>query len=163
MAVRRIIKESVSPEVGPFYVIDDTVFADTEEVRDLFQNSIGVISSDNSHYDYWTVLQQIYPEFRKVDYDYYPRGRVVYSVEEDTYYLYIDECIRNKVNDIIQELGLPKVKVKVSDDEHYKCHQCNKSYVDINESTPIIRREASKSKLKESFSELDEVDRAEEL
>lgn len=130
-----VIKESYSPEVGPFYVIDNVVFVDTEEVRDLEVGPGGFKDSDNTHYDYWSVLRRLYPELRNVDYDYYPRGRVVYSSKEDKYYVYLDKCLKNmkNINSILSELKLPTRKVEISDDEHYQCHNCNENYANISE------------------------------
>lgn len=131
----KIIKESYSPEVGPFYIIDGVVFADTECARDLVDRGNGFKDSDNSHYDYWKILQKLYREFRDIDYDYYPRGRVVYSCKEDLYYVYLDECIRDmkNVREILIELNIPIRKVEIKTDDHYKCHSCNKDYVEISE------------------------------
>ncbi len=131
-----ILKESRHPEVGPFYVIDNVVFADTESIDDIIVTpQTKHTDSDNTHYDYWKILQKVYPELRTIDYDYYPRGRVVYSNQEDLYYLYVDKCLQNikNIRSIIDELNLPTRKVEVREDEHYQCHICNKDYVNIAE------------------------------
>lgn len=130
----KILKESRVPEVGPFYIIDGVVFADTESYKDVVEIGHNR-DSNNTHYDYWKVLQSVYQELRNVDYDYYPRGRVVYSSSEDKFYLYVDDCIKDmkSVRAIIDELNLPHRKVEIKSDEHYQCHNCNKDYVDISE------------------------------
>lgn len=131
----KIINESYAPQVGPFYVIDGAVFDDTESVRDLIDHGNGFKDSDNSHYDFWKYLQRVYREFRTIDYDYYPRGRVVYNTKDDTYYLYLDKCIQNmkSIRTIISELNLPLKKVEVKSDEHYQCHECSEDYIGISE------------------------------
>lgn len=131
----KIILESSSPEVGPFYVIDGEVFPDTESIRDIETNSLGNKDSDETHYRYWKILKLLYPEFKNKDYDYYPRGRVVYSNTEDIYKLFVDPCVsKSEINKIISELNLPKSKVKVDQsDEHYHCSMCNPNYVGISE------------------------------
>lgn len=130
----KIIKESLSPEVGPFYVIDGVVFNDTDSLRKV-SGVNGMFDSDNTHYDFWKLLQRIYPEYRRIDYDYYPRGRVVYNKNKDEYRIFIDKCITSKnIKEIISELNLPWNKVVTDYDEHYQCHSCNPDYAGISES-----------------------------
>ena len=132
----RILKESLTPEVGPFYVIDGAVFADSESYKEVFPNNLGFIDSNNNHYDYWHSLQRFYPEFRRLDYDYYPRGRVIYNSKEKKFHLYADQCIlddESLIDAIIEELSLPAASTIVGDDEHYQCHNCNPDYLKIAE------------------------------
>ena len=61
-----------------------------------------------------------------IDFDYYPRGRVIYRKEDDTYFIYYDKCIGEGVEAIA---SLYKGKnVVLSLDEHYKCANCNTEY-----------------------------------
>ena len=62
-----------------------------------------------------------------VDFDYYPRGRIIYNLTQKTYYIYYDKCLEKN----IKNLGIiPKNQnVKLLNDFHYKCHVCNKNYV----------------------------------
>lgn len=134
----KIITESRVPEVGPFYVIDNTVFSDSEPYSDIIEFN-NHKDSDNTHYDYWRTLRRVYKEFRNIDYDYYPRGRVVYNSIKDKFNLYIDKCLDSPdiINNIIEELNLPKSKVEVDFDEHYQCHNCNNNYINITENMII--------------------------
>lgn len=130
------LKESRSPNVGPFYVIDGVVYADTDDIREVNTSPVGFKDSNNGHYDYWRSLQKYFPEYRKVDYDYYPRGRVVYNTKDDKYYLYADKCIlkdQKLIDAIEDELNLPYDKVVAGDDEHYQCHECSEDYIGIFE------------------------------
>ena len=134
------LRESYLPKVGPFYVIDGIVFADTDDVRDVIATPAGFKDSNNSHDKYWRVIRKYYPEYRDVDYDYYPRGRVVYNTKDDKYYLYADKCIINNpdwIDAVEDEFSLPHNKVIVSDDDHYQCHECNEDYVSIFEDYTI--------------------------
>lgn len=131
----KILKEGLSPEVGPFYFIDGVVYSSGEPVRDLEPSLIGTVDSDETHYDYWKFYQSVFGS-RNLDYDYYPRGRVVYDSKSDKYYLYADPCIRkdqNSLNKIIDEFNLPSGKVVVRDDDHYRCHNCNPEYIEVSE------------------------------
>lgn len=76
-----------------------------------------------SHYETW---EKYYYKKYNVDFDYFPRGRVVYNVKEKCYYIYFDKCIKNR------DLVLKKYKnlnYKECTDLHYQCHICNKKYV----------------------------------
>lgn len=131
-----VIKESLSPEIGPFYVIDGVVYGDTDDVRDIETSPLGMKDSTRTHYDYWKALSRVYPEYRRLDYDYFPRGRIVYNVKTKEYKVYADPCIlaNESVKDsIIDEFNLPRNNTKFDTDEHYQCHSCNKEYVDISE------------------------------
>lgn len=81
------------------------------------------------HYDTWE--QYRYLKYTKsgdeVDYDYYPRGRVVYRKSDDTFIIYHDKC----VTDIISRISdlYEGYNCKLEHDEHYCCHMCNDNYV----------------------------------
>ena len=62
----------------------------------------------------------------RVDFDYYPRGRIVYDQVSDRYTIYHDRCCR-KDAEMIGSSYAP-VKVEYSLDEHYQCRKCNPSY-----------------------------------
>jgi len=67
--------------------------------------------------------------FRLHDYDYYPRGRVVYFPKKNVFILYIDPCLsKDDVQQIICLFRLQGQTVEVTYDEHYRCAGCNVSY-----------------------------------
>lgn len=69
--------------------------------------------------------------FKSHDYDYYPRGRVVYLPKRNTFILYIDPCLTNDdVQQIACLFGLVGQPVEVTGDEHYRCSGCNAFYVE---------------------------------
>ena len=76
---------------------------------------------------YMEIWDKYYYKKYKVDFDYYPRGRIIYNVKEKIYYVYYDKCLE----EIIHNLNIiPKnEKVKLLYDFHYKCHKCNKNYI----------------------------------
>lgn len=76
-----------------------------------------------SHMEVW---EKNYAKKYGVDFDFFPRGRVVYNLKEDCYYIYHDRCI----TDISEILKLyDGVRFKVCKDFHYQCYKCNKQYV----------------------------------
>ena len=75
-----------------------------------------------SHMDIW---EKYYKNKYKVDFDYYPRGRVVYNTKEDCYYIYHDKCIKD-LEEILKYYQ--NTNYKICTDFHYQCHNCNKQY-----------------------------------
>ena len=134
------LKESYNvPEIGPFFVIrtkakGNVLLNDTKPVNDA--DDYGDFKTlNNSHYDYWHKVQRAYSELNNYDYDYFARGRTTYNKKEDKYYLYIDHCLNNEkdIDFLMDKLNLPLNNTIVKEDEHYKCHRCNKSYINIVE------------------------------
>lgn len=75
-----------------------------------------------SHMEIW---DKLYAKKYGVDFDYFPRGRVVYNIKEDCYYIYHDKCIKD-LSLILQEFT--DKKYKICSDFHYQCSKCNKHY-----------------------------------
>ena len=78
----------------------------------------------NSHYEIW---DKYYFENYGVDFDYFPRGRVVYRKKDDTYIIYYDNCIGDKIKRIKEIYSGKNTLLEL--DEHYQCHMCNEDYV----------------------------------
>ena len=76
-----------------------------------------------SHMEVWD--EKYYNKYH-VDFDYFPRGRVVYNVKEKCYYIYCDKCIED-LSEILEQYK--NEKYKILRDFHYQCHKCNKNYV----------------------------------
>ena len=67
-----------------------------------------------------------------MSYDYFPRGRVLFTVKEGRYWVYVDRCTHSDpviIAEIVGEFGLPEEKFEVRLDSHYRCHACNPQYV----------------------------------
>lgn len=81
-----------------------------------------------SHYDIWDKIKAEDKENRikGVDYDYYPRGRVVYRKSDDTFIIYYDKCVMKELDRLSKEYEGYNVKYEL--DEHYCCHKCNPDY-----------------------------------
>ena len=77
-----------------------------------------------SHYNIW--MEKYYQEY-KVDFDYYPRGRIVYRKIDNTFLIYYDRCMELQLDKIIDKFQ--NVRYELNYDEHYQCHTCNKGYV----------------------------------
>lgn len=80
-----------------------------------------------SHYDVWNRHLRFKGPKKNVDYDYYPRGRVVYRKSDDTFIIYYDKCVKDEIHRIASKYDDCKVLLEL--DEHYCCHKCNSYYV----------------------------------
>ena len=76
-----------------------------------------------SHYKIW---EQFYAERYGVDFDYFPRGRIVYRKPDDTWIIYYDPCIPH-IEDLKDYFTSGNVIFEW--DEHYQCSRCNPFYV----------------------------------
>jgi len=64
---------------------------------------------------------------RDVEYEEFPRGRIVYNIKTEMFLLLADRCILKKgslVKKIIKQLDLPVAKTKGATDPHYRCFRC---------------------------------------
>lgn len=79
-----------------------------------------------SHFDVWDGYIDL-NRFGSIPYDFYPRGRIVYRKSDDTFIIYYDKCIENRLYVIAKEYE--GYNVIYERDEHYCCHTCNPDYV----------------------------------
>lgn len=80
------------------------------------------INYPQSHDKVWN---ENYAQKYCVDFDYFPRGRVVYRKSDNTYLIYYDKCIENSIEQICSRYE----KYITVSDEHYQCYICNPFYV----------------------------------
>lgn len=114
-------------KVGLFFVVNGKILFHGCEL-DKAQNYGDFKIYDKSHYDVW---EKHYYKRYKVDYDYFPRGRITYNKKQKCFWLYKDSCIEEKLlKDWIKEFGYQKIIEK--EDEHYKCHSCNRLYIKMD-------------------------------
>ena len=101
------------------------------------EKTVDFIDHPRAHHEFWEALQEacrsegIQHELTGRDYDYYPRGRVLYSINEEQFFVYLDRCLidrKDLVEEIAKRMNLPEGKYKVMPDFHYQCAICNKDY-----------------------------------
>ena len=109
-------------KVGLFFVVNGKILFHGCEL-DKAQNYGDFKIYDKSHYDVW---EKHYYKRYKVDYDYFPRGRVAYNKKDNKFFIYRDTCI---AADIIKTLIQCYNEYELLEDEHYKCHLCNINYL----------------------------------
>ncbi len=85
----------------------------------------------HGHYELWEQwrcdLTQVAPELRSVvmahEYEDWPRGRVVYSTQDELFTVYADEQIRTRnrtLLEIEERFGLPAAQTTSKSDSHYR-------------------------------------------
>ena len=57
----------------------------------------------NYPYSHFQIWMKYYEEKYKVDFDFYPRGRVVYRITDDTYLIYFDPCMEKYINKVVSK------------------------------------------------------------
>lgn len=82
---------------------------------------------DKSHFEIW---DEFYFQKCHKDYDYFPRGRVVYDMPTESFIIYKDNCIGDEEMKVFLE-NYEDVNYRVETDEHYQCHMCNSNYIDL--------------------------------
>jgi len=62
-----------------------------------------------------------------IEYFEFPRGRVVYNTAPGSHIIYIDNCIKERLDDIVFSYQL--IKYDFQGDEHYVCAKCSEDYI----------------------------------
>jgi hypothetical protein len=115
--------ESLDGQVGLFFVVGGVLLMHSCPIEDI-EPYVKFINYPESHDEVW---QREYAMKFGVDFDYFPRGRIVYNIRTEKYLLYHDPCI----SDIAESLRklYPEGTCITALDEHYQCHSCNPDYV----------------------------------
>ena len=104
--------------VGLFFVVRDKLLLHKVQLEDAEKYG-DFLNYPESHFDIW---EKNYEKLYHVDFDYFPRGRIVYNTKENTFYIYYDKCLEGKLDELIQDF-------EGENDFHYQCHKCNKNYI----------------------------------
>lgn len=124
-SILRKIRENRLREskVGAFYFIGNHIVSNNIDMRD--GDSYGDYVNYSSHWDLWKSFLRVYPEYKYLDYDYFPRGRVVFDKKNWKYVLYIDDKIKSKeyLDKIETHYNLSKGSYEFGNDEHYQSTQ----------------------------------------
>jgi hypothetical protein len=115
------------PFVGMFYVVEDKLYWEgTPCSRAKKTGYVAVHPNDFATFWKEYVVAQS-PHLIIYDESHFPRGRVVYSIQEGIYRVRMDKCIfedRRLVERILSEMKLPESGVKLLRDSEYECRQC---------------------------------------
>lgn len=120
-------------KVGIFFLVNEHLISDSValEQGEPYGDTLGF----GGHYDYWQALIPKNPAeqlFKSHAYDYFPRGRVVYFKNTNSFRLYADRCMKTgKIEEVAKSFQLPDYQL--ARDRHYRCAACNSKYVDLLE------------------------------
>jgi hypothetical protein len=120
------------PNVGIFFVINQHLLIDAAPLAQAehYGNTLGY----GGHYEYWENLQAVSTEeklFKARAYDAFPRGRVVYFVQQQQFVVYADKCLKREASaKISHAFDLSDKRIKWARDEHYQCAHCFPNYLD---------------------------------
>ncbi len=127
-----MMNESVSIGfVGIFFMVAGDLLLDAVPLSqgEHYGQAVGF----SGHYDFWEALSpktSIETLFKSHDYDYYPRGRVVFFKNTGRYSLYADACLNQRdLEKVVKAFQLSNYRL--ARDEHYQCAICNQDYVDF--------------------------------
>lgn len=119
-------------KVGIFFKVANDLLIDSTTLETA--EPYGEALQYGGHYDFHETLEPSTPverRFKSHDYDYYPRGRVVFFPKLNKFILYADPClIEEDMVRVITIFGLDGQVVDVASDEHYRCKNCNSFYAE---------------------------------
>jgi len=117
-------------KIGIFFVVQGHLLIDATPLKqgELYGDAINF----SGHFDYWEALKPtsaVEQLFKNHAYDYFPRGRVVYFNQTDSFKLYVDCCItKNEIEKLAAAFQLSDYQL--ARDVHYQCAICNADYLD---------------------------------
>lgn len=108
--------------VGLFFCVDGEILFHGCSLEDGEPYG-AFINYPHSHYRIW---MRYYERKYNVEFDYYPRGRVVYRKTDNTYLIYYDKCMEPQLKTVLEKYQ--GTNYALDYDEHYQCHLCNPDY-----------------------------------
>jgi hypothetical protein len=123
--------------IGIFFYYGDDLHAQAEALHDA-EDYGDFKTSSVSHEALWETKLK---KDQAYDFDYFPRGRVVYNKRSKRHTVYIDRDL-NKPEIIEKITAFFKIKAgryTVKYDEHYQCHLCNRGYVVLGDVFDVVR------------------------
>lgn len=79
------------------------------------------INGPYDHVDFWDIVQRKYPHLRVYEYHQIPRGRVLFSKQENKFFVYMDKTLFRPrfVQTIHKSFHLPPAQTAFMTDVHY--------------------------------------------
>lgn len=113
--------------IGIFWVIKGKLFSFCQSFEEVMKREnaridlTNIIDCSLSHFEVWE--KELAKQYPNADFATYPRGRVVFDIATNKYFLYVDECITNaEITEIVKRFQLEKYEIAY--DEHYTCDGC---------------------------------------
>jgi len=121
----------MSPKVGIYFVVKGHILNESVELEQA--EPYGEALQYGGHNDFHEALCPKSPVehlFKKMPYDYFPRGRVVSFPAHNTFRVYFDSCLSEaEIKNVIESFALGQQSVELERDEHYQCAKCNRHYL----------------------------------
>lgn len=114
------LRVGISWMVSGSLLIDSTLLSAAETYGDF-------LTHPRSHIDVWEQWRLGGKVPGELEYEEFPRGRVMYNAKTDRFTLLADKCIlkdKRMVRKIVSELNLPTKITDKSTDAHYRCSAC---------------------------------------
>jgi hypothetical protein len=115
------------PRVGIFWLLDDSRLIFETSLLSVAEKYGDCVTHPRSHIDVWTELQMGGQVAADVEYEAYPRGRVVYDTRIDCFVIMADRCILSRkelMRRIRASMDLTGRRTEASADSHYRCSRC---------------------------------------
>jgi hypothetical protein len=121
------LREAKEPQVGIIYYIKNELFIDGTPVS-MGEPYGDFLNHPTGHSQYWDMIVKLLVrhrgllELKDFEYDYYPRGRVIYDKKKEEFIIYLDKTLIDKdnlVSEIKEELNLTGQKARLATDSHY--------------------------------------------
>ena len=116
--------DSLNKRVGLFFVVNGEMLLHTCSIVKGEKSGV-FVNYPESHYDVWE--REYSRKYGGIDFDYFPRGRIVFNRKTGEYLLYHDSCIAAEAESLRGRY--PERTCTLTLDEHYQCHRCNRNYV----------------------------------
>ena len=108
--------------IGVFYFIGNKIISHHTSLQN--GEKYGENITFSAHWELWERFVKDYPEYDFLDYDYFPRGRVVYNLNKEQCILYLDHKIRSQEYiDKIKSVFCFDDSFVFGEDEHYQSQQ----------------------------------------
>jgi len=121
---------NIQRSVGIFFCVNGKTLLHTCSLDDASHYG-DFLNYPLSHDAVWS---KYYQGTYGVDFDYWPRGRIIYNIAEEKFILYYDACAEKEAVELKKQYG--DAHIDIEKDEHYQCHKCNSDYADISANLP---------------------------
>jgi len=116
-------KSVMKPQVGLFFYVNGRLLFHGCELAEAESYGDFLVYPD----DHMEVWNRRYFARCRVDFDYFPRGRVVYRKSDGVYFIYHDQCLVGRMGALTGRYA--EAELRLTLDEHYQCRRCNPFYV----------------------------------
>jgi len=115
------------PQVAVFYVIDGRIYGHGDDLSAAKVEG-SMLWPRINHISWWENARDFLPaEVSGRSPSYYPRGRIIYSKHQGTFWIVLDGCINTPewIDALKDKYNLQDQSVGVYEEpSHYSCHRC---------------------------------------